>query len=93
MTRQPISAQALQLQRAIRKDDRVISLNASGTWISIQLTWEGMTELAKDTGIDPELRVAQGTLHATLTNGRLDFWAMFKPATKTREELIAEAGL
>lgn len=93
MKRQPISAQALQLQRAMRKDDRVISLNASPTWISIRLTWDGMAELAKDTGKKPELKVIQGTLHAMMTNGRLEFWAMFKPIIKTREELIAEAGL
>lgn len=93
MTRQPISAQALQLQRAMRKDDRVININVSPTWISIRLTWDGMTELAKDTGKEPELRVIQGKLHANLTNGRLEFWALFEPETKTREELIAEAGL
>ena len=93
MTRQSVSALALQLQRAMRKDDRVIGVNAGATWISVQLTWEGMAELGKDTGTEPDLRVTQGKLYASMTNGRLDFWAMFKPATKTREELIAEAGL
>tara|TARA_R110000751_G_scaffold278546_1_gene380865 strand:+ start:59 stop:340 length:282 start_codon:yes stop_codon:yes gene_type:complete len=93
MTRQPISAGALQIQRTIRKDERVLSMNVSEKWVSIQLTWEAMALMAKDAGVDLDIRFADGALYARMKNGRLDFWAVFVAVEKTRAELMTEAGL
>lgn len=91
MTRQPVSALAIQLQREIRKDPRVIGVDVADTWLSIQLTWDGMAKLAEDIEEEPVLTQIENSLHARLRSGRLEWWAVFRPEKMTQDELIAQA--
>ena len=81
--REPISGLVLQLQRAVRKNDKVKSVGVYQNMVLIELEWSELHAMARRLRLEPVEEAFQGQLKATLSNGRISWFSSWSPDADT----------